>query len=225
MIIPQQALGKFASGVFQRMTPQRAKTYLWLFLALSGSVCANLLLFQSSGGGWSSASRATSKAMRLSVAATTNRADADQNLDTVRAVQRELKALNLYPGRVDGKANLLTYAAIMEYQQARAMPITGEPSQTLLRHLILGPSGDPAPSGQGGRVVPGTAADRSVRRIRRMLASLGYQTGPDTGRLTHDFIRGIRAFEAENDLPRVGRITARLAFQMERALARLKPRS
>ena len=137
------------------MTPQRARTYCWLFAAMSVSVCANLLLFQP---GRNVASGADSRVMHAGAAGAH---DAGQVADTVRAIQRELKELRLYPGQVDGKPSPLVHAAIVAYEQAQALPITGEPTQALLRDMIVGPSAIAAPpSGQGFGVAPGTAAER-----------------------------------------------------------------
>ena len=81
------------------MSPQRARTYVWLFVAMSASVCANLLLFQPRADGKAAGGP---KALRIGAPAQSERS-VDQVADTVRAIQRGLKELGLYPGQLDGK--------------------------------------------------------------------------------------------------------------------------
>ena len=210
------------------MSPLRVKTYGWLFLAMSASVLANLLLFQSRPDG-RAAQTAESRPLRANAATVGTPASqrpADQVADTVRAIQRELSELNLFPGHPDGKATPLVHAAIVAYEQAQALPITGEPTQALLRDMIVGPSARAALTpGQGLGVVAGSAADRLVRDIRQKLVALGYPAGAVEGRLTLELSQGIRAFERENGLAQTGRVSAHLLLQIQRSAAAFKSRS
>lgn len=202
------------------MTPQRARTYCWLFAAMSVSVCANLLLFQP---GRNVASGADSRVMHAGAAGAHG---AGQVADTVRAIQRELKELRLYPGQVDGKPSPLVHAAIVAYEQAQALPITGEPTQALLRDMIVGPSAIAAPpSGQGFGVAPGTAAERLIRDIRQKLIALGYAAGGGDGRMSIELIQGIRAFERDSALPQTGRVSAQLLLHLQRSAAAFKAKA
>ena len=207
------------------MSPQRVKTYFWLFVAMSGSVCANLLLMQPRQDSKLISGSSDPKALRMASPGSAARS-ADQLSDTVRAIQRELKELNLYPGQVDGKPSPLVHAAIIAYEQAQALPITGEPTQSLLRDLIVGPSaaGTPA-STQGVGVAPGSAAEKLIRDIRQKLIALGYSAGHGDSRLTLELIQGIRAFERDNALPQPGRVSAHLVLQLQRSAAAFKPRA
>lgn len=206
------------------MSPQRAKTYFWLFLAMSGSVCANLLLFQPTQGRQAAAPTADAKALRVTGMAASR--SAEQLSDTVRAIQRELKELSLYPGHVDGKPSPLVHAAIVAYEQAQALPITGEPSQALLRDLIVGPSAGPASGASHGvGVTPGSPAERLVRDIRQRLVQLGYAPGNGDGRLTLELIKSIRAFERDSNMPQTGRISAQLLLQLQRSTAAFRPKA
>jgi peptidoglycan hydrolase-like protein with peptidoglycan-binding domain len=206
------------------MSPQRARTYWWLFLAMSASVCVNLLLFQPRSDSRRSLS-ADARLMRMTAGPAPRQAE--QIADTVRAIQRELKELNLYPGQVDGKPSPLLHAAILCYEQAQALPLTGEPTQALLRDLILGPPTGAAKATPqaGGGVVPGSAADRIVRDVRHKLNALGYAAGPSDGRLTLELMQAIRAFERDNGAPQAGRITANLLLQLQRSATAFRPRA
>lgn len=208
------------------MSPQRVKTYGWLFVAMSASVLANLLLFQSRRDG-SMVQNTENRTLRAN-AATVPAARvhvADQVADTVRVIQRELKDLNLYPGQLDGKMSPLVHAAIIAYEQAQALPITGEPTQALVRDMIVGPTGRGSQAVAGLGVVAGSAADRLIRDIRQKLVALGYPAGQVEGRLTVEFSQGIRAFERENGMSQTGRVTAQLVLQIQRSVAAFKSRS
>lgn len=203
------------------MSPQKLKTYGWLFAAMSASVCANVLMMQPRQEGAAVATPAGNKAMRVGTAPAEPRS-ADQVTDTVRAIQRELKELNLYPGQIDGKPSLLLSAAVMAYEQAQALPMTGEASQSLLRDLIVGPSTTASASSAG--IAPGSAAERVVRDIRQKLVGLGYAPGHVEGRLTLELIQAIRAYERDVGLPQTGRISAGLMIQLQRSTVAFKPR-
>src|SRR5262245_25721437 len=110
---------RFPLGVvaweYSSMPPQRARTYGWLFLAMSASVCANLLLFQPRFDSGRAPAGRDPRAMRMAPAPAAAR-QAEQLSDTVRALQRELKEINLYPGQIDGKPTPLVHAAIVAYE-------------------------------------------------------------------------------------------------------------
>ena len=211
------------------MSPHRAKIYARLFAALSLSVLANLLLFQprlagrfqAGGQAEGQAVRPEAKAMRMAVVAQKFTPAAET--DTVSSIQRELKDLGHYPGQIDGRTSQLTHAAIFAYQQQHGLTITGEPSEPLLKALIMGRAdGGPLPSGGPG-IAPGSAADKLVTDVRQILTALGYNCGRSDGRLTLELIKAIRAYETDNRLmPPTGRITATLVIHLQRKAAALK---
>lgn len=203
------------------MTPQRLKTYCWLFAAMSASVCINLLMMQPRHEAGVSPAAAPAKAMRVGGSGESR--SADQITDTVRAIQREMKELNLYPGQVDGKPSLLLSAAVMAYEQAQTLPMTGEPSQALLRDLIVGPVSSGGTAAIAG-ITPGSAAERVVKDVRQKLIGLGYAVGGTEGRMTLDLIQAIRAFERDANMPQTGRISANLVLQLQRSTVAFKQR-
>lgn len=201
---------------------QRARTYLWLFVAMSVSVLVNLLAFQQGTVGI--AAKGDSKVLRVGGGAV-KPSEADLLAETVRAIQRELKELKLYPGQLDGKQTPLIHAAIMAYEQAQALPLTGEPTQSLLRDLIVGPQAGGATLQAGFGVVAGSAAERLVKEIRLKLVALGYAPGSVEGKVTVDLMRAIRAFERDNGMSETGRISAALVLQLQRSAASFKTRA
>ena len=136
---------------------------------------------------------------------------------TVRAIQRELAQRGYDPGPVDGNIGLLTHAAIMAYEHDEQLMLTGEPSERLLRRLLLGVSGDDASA--SGRA-DGQTAERVVKGVQMALASLKYAPGATTGSLTEDTTRAIREFEMDQGLVPTGRISGRLIVRLARASGR-----
>ena len=58
--------------------------------------------------------------------------------ETVRAIQRELKQRGYGPLANDGVMRPVTRAAIMAFEHENRLPLTGEATEGLLRHLVLG---------------------------------------------------------------------------------------
>ncbi len=143
---------------------------------------------------------------------------------TVQALQRELKLAGFYPGQIDGRASYLTHAAIFAYEDRYGLPLSAEPTQAILKTLIVGTS---APATRGNRapgIVAGSAAERLVRDIKIKLNDLGYATGAADSRLTPQLIRAIRAFEADSGLRPTGQISAGLLMHIYRSTAAFRPR-
>ena len=140
--------------------------------------------------------------------------------ETIRAIQRELSARNYQPGVVDGVAGLVTRAAIMAYEHDHDLPLTGVPSEALLRRIILGASydggGRPAESGSGA----GTHAQRVTRTVQQSLLALGYQPGKADGVAGEETARAIREFEMDHGLVQTGRISGYLVAQLARMAGR-----
>ena len=99
---------------------------------------------------------------------------------TVRAIQRELTQRGYDPGPVDGNIGLLTHAAIMAFEHDEQLMLTGEPSERLLRRLLLGASGDAGAAARGD----GQTAERLIKGVQMTLMSLKYAPGAATGHLT-----------------------------------------
>ena len=73
--------------------------------------------------------------------------DASEQL--VAAIQRELAARGYRGGPADGKLRDETRKAITSFEKDSGLPVTGSPSDELLRHIILGetvaPGATPGP--------------------------------------------------------------------------------
>jgi peptidoglycan hydrolase-like protein with peptidoglycan-binding domain len=225
------------------MLPKRMTVQLIAFLVLSGGVAANVFFLQTSGRGAQSArvsdatawniaaieaaefggdtgsiergARDTTQAPTINLAAVPSAGDAAKGSATevTRAIQRELQIRGYETGGSDGIAGLMTRGAIMAYEYDHNLPLSGQPSDRLLKAIILGEGGKS--KAKGGEVKTAEAQD-VVRSVQRSLAKLGYKPGAPNGRLTPDTLRAIRAFEGDQALPETGRITGPLIARLLR---------
>ena len=224
------------------MLPKRMTVQLIAFLVLSGGVAANVFFLQTGGRGAQSArvsdatawniaaieaaefgdtgsiergARNTTQATALNLAAVPSAGDAAKGSATevTRAVQRELQIRGYETGGSDGIAGIMTRGAIMAYEYDHNLPLSGQPSDRLLKAIILGEGGKA--KGKGGEVKTAEAQD-VVRSVQRSLAKLGYKPGAPNGRLTPDTLRAIRAFEGDQALPETGRISGPLIARLLR---------
>lgn len=223
------------------MLPKRVTVQLMAFLVLSGGVAANVFLLQTSGRGaqtarvsdataWNIAAieaaefgdtgsigpPAQSQASGLNLAALGANANGAKNAsatEMTRAVQRELQIRGYETGGRDGIAGVMTRGAIMAYEYDHNLPLSGQPSEQLLKAILLGEGGKQ--KAKGGEVKSLEAQD-VVRQVQRSLAKLGYKPGAANGRLTPETMRAIRAFEGDQALPETGRISGPLIARLAR---------
>lgn len=138
----------------------------------------------------------------------------------VRAVQRELAARGYDVGAVDGQLSGQTRAAIASFQRREGLPVTGIPSDDLLRQILLGDS--IAPSAATGSVaaadsIAANAAEYgTVMRLQQVLADLGYAPGPVDGAWGENTSRAISAFQRDRNMPETGQITPDLLAEFQR---------
>ena len=221
----------------------RLKLQFAAFFLLSGGLAANLLLLQpllreqsaqSSGaqgdtwladaqiagiGDTGSITRSDAEATKPSVLEAFSKPEASATpaagaTEVTRAVQRELKIRGYETGSADGSQSLMTRAAIMGFEYDHALPMTGKPSQRLLKAIILGDGARGARTvGSNGQ--SNEAAD-VIRSVQASLAKAGYKPGRVTGKLSPETMRAIRAFEADQALPETGRISGPLVSRLAR---------
>lgn len=147
--------------------------------------------------------------------------DAEGSAETIRAVQRELQHLGYGPLTVDGVPGLLTRAAIMAFEHDNRMALTGEATETLLKRLLLGQSGEKQPAGEAGRI-RSQQAEIVLRTVQQSLAALGYQPGKIDGRVGDETERAIREFEMDHGLDPTGRVSAELFSRLAKAVSNTK---
>jgi hypothetical protein len=147
----------------------------------------------------------------------------DGSAETIRAVQRELKARGYGPVTLDGVPGLATRAAIMAFESDNALPLTGEASETVLKRILLGVSAA-GPEDAAALTPPSPRATEVIRAVQNWLTQLGYQPGPTDGGFSSETASAIRFFEMDKGLVPKGRISAELVTRLADA-APLKPAS
>lgn len=136
--------------------------------------------------------------------------------ELTRAVQRELQAKGYDTGSADGVAGLVTRAAIMAYESDHGHALTGEPSEALLKAIVMGA----AEGAQATKTAPPTKqAEQVIRSVQGQLKKLGFYPGSADGRMTQATSRAIREFEAHQGLAETGRVSGQLAARLARLAA------
>jgi hypothetical protein len=131
--------------------------------------------------------------------------------ETVRAIQRELKQRGYGPVPFDGAIGLVMRAAIMAFEHDHGMALTGEASERLLKHMVLGAVEPANVSHTGVDRVASAHAVEVIRSVQQRLAALGYAPGHVDGRLGEETVKAIREFEMDKGMVPRGRVSAELA--------------
>lgn len=224
------------------MTPFASRFAFLVFAVLTGAMATNIFVLQPPGrqmagldtartgtsiggeAGWSSGQPTPSGAILdrgaivppLETGAVKPLPETANRSDLTRAIQRELKAKGYETGAVDGVLGLVTRGAIMAYESDAGLPLTGEPRQALLQHLVLG-SAQSHGSDQGARTPPGPEAEAVIRAVQRAFRQLGYMSTLPDGRLNDATVRAIRKFELDRKLKETGRISGELLAKLASA--------
>lgn len=221
------------------MTPSTVRFAFVSFVLLTGAMVTNIFVFQpparqfarvapdahgpSDAAGWAARQAAPDTAgastnpgatvAPIETGAVRPMPVTTDRSDLVRAVQRELKAKGYETGAVDGVAGLVTRGAIMAYESDQELPLTGEPHQGLLQHLVLG-SADFSGGDARATAAPGPEAEAVIRAVQRAFRQLGYMTTLPDGRLNDQTRRAIRKFERDRKLKETGRISGELLARL-----------
>jgi peptidoglycan hydrolase-like protein with peptidoglycan-binding domain len=129
----------------------------------------------------------------------------------VKAVQRELNLRGYAGEAATGTLDIRTRAAIIAYEFDENMPLTGDPTEALLKSLIFGRA--------AGKPGPGPADRFEERReliaqVQENLARMGYTPGPANGRLDPKTRDAIRRFESDRNLGARGHLNERVLLEM-----------
>lgn len=145
----------------------------------------------------------------------------------VTAIQRELAARGYARGPADGKLTDETRKAIAAFEKEHGLPVTGAPSDDLLRRILLGEAVAPAAStgsvaSSAPRAKPGPTAgdDSTVKEVQQILADLGYAPGPIDGTMGDETQRAVSAFQRDRKIAQNGRITPELLREIKRVTGR-----
>lgn len=137
--------------------------------------------------------------------------------EIVKAIQTILGQKGYEPGTPDGVVGIVTRAAIMAYEHDSGLPISGEPSEPLLRHMQGLPVSHAGSGGSRQRSLRSPSAEHVVRSVQQSLAQLGYFASKIDGRSSEDTVRAIREYEMDAGLTPSGRISAPLLLKLTRA--------
>ena len=199
------------------MEPQKARLAFSGFLTLCALIVFNALFLQKDAGFVDHAvSRSAGSRIepRPGLSHPTGRHEARQ-LDLLRAVRRELSAQNYFPGRsASGRLDAMTMAAIMAFQYDHDLPVTGKPSNELLKNILFGMNNRQEGMDKGNSI----PADSSqmVAEIQGTLSALGLYRGKIDGLLGKAGQQAIRRFESKRGLPVSGRISGLLVQELMR---------
>ncbi len=127
------------------------------------------------------------------------------------AIQHELKAKGYAPGNAEGELTLATRAAVLAFETDIGRPLTGIPSEAILKELLFGATivakGLEAPklTAEGLEARPRDRGPPAKRRLR-----------PRHGRwqARHATAKAIKRFEAANGLKQTGRIGGKMAGRL-----------
>jgi len=145
--------------------------------------------------------------------------DGAVSLDTVRAIQRELMLRGYPAGVQDGRVSLVTRAAILAYEHDHGRPLTAEPTDKLLKEVLLGLAVRLGPATASPSRVATPAAEQVVRTVQQSLATLGYLAAKVDGKPGDELARAIREFEMDRRLQPTGRISGALILELARVVA------
>lgn len=138
------------------------------------------------------------------------------NVPTIRDLQRELVARGYETGATDGALTLATRAAVMAWEHDRGLPLTAEPTEALLRSILLGSTREAKPGAS-------PEAERLTRSVQAGLHAAGHSRttprGLVSGRLDAETVLAIKAFELSERMPATGRISGSLVLRLERLAA------
>ena len=124
------------------------------------------------------------------------------------ALQREL-ARRGYANQLKVRPNGLRLA-VLAYEFDNSLPLTGEPTEALLKRVLFD-------GNQGPR---GSFSDRAelntklVMEAQRMLAGLGFFRGTFSGRIDVWTSNAIRDFERHRGIPLTGRLTDQTLLEL-----------
>ncbi len=130
----------------------------------------------------------------------------------IAGIQRELASHGYDPGKVNGKAGIVTRAAILAYQFDQRLALTAEPSPELLRQIVMGLAGTP-----GAATEPaGDKATRIIAGAQRLLTRLGYKPGPIDGQLNDATRKALKRFETDSGFVPKGRVSGEVISELAR---------
>ncbi len=154
-------------------------------------------------------------------------AQASTTEERTASVQRQLKAIGLYPGEVDGLTGPQTRKAVADYQERTGLAVTGEIDDRLVARLAAEmptvradevPTPAPRGASQGTQIHGDTVAavpDRTVVKVQAGLRAFGNDAIEIDGVVGARTADAIREFQSLFGLPVTGKVDAALLAKMD----------
>ena len=208
------------------MTPLRLQMGLLSFAVLSSAVLVNVFYLQPISGARGSrvnvgpspeAAAAIARPVSEERASPVAVAEPAQAVQITRALQRELQSRGYMTGTDEGVTNLVTRAAIIAYEVDHGLALTAQPSEDLLRTIVLGTAAADAPA--VGPLKVGPHAEQVIRTTQQSLAGLNYGPIKVDGFMGETTVAVIRRFEREHGMPETGRISGELVAMVAKLAA------
>ena len=200
------------------MTRLQARLTLFAVMAIFAATASNALFLQDrarllNGSGLPSTAVSLTQLSTDKAASDNARASAVLEEDPKAprlhiALQREL-ARRGYANQLQVRPNGLRLA-VLAYEFDNSLPLTGEPTEALLKRVLFD-------GNQGPR---GSFSDRAelntklVMEAQRMLAGLGFFRGTFSGRIDVWTSNAIRDFERHRGIPLTGRLTDQTLLEL-----------
>lgn len=220
------------------MTPRQIRFALVGLSVISGSVGFNLLVMQPDGrqvrqdrayrgldsspgtasstlkekGTASGAAGKPRQASQATDAAATSTTVAGSDPALTRSIQKALAARGYHAGASDGAIDVVTRAAILEFEDEYGLPLTASPSRNVLDALQR--LREPVKVPVSTTVKAGPEVEGLIRTVQLSLRRHGYDPGTADGQIGEGTGAAIRAFERDNKLAIRGRISASLLTRL-----------
>lgn len=131
--------------------------------------------------------------------------------EVIEGIQRELGHRDYRPERTDGRLDLSTRVAILNYQYDSGVALTGRPSEDLLKQILFGPY---LSATTGNRLARLENDEALVAQVQGFLSRLGFANLTEDGRMDRGTRQALREFARFRDLPADGRLSPRLLLEL-----------
>jgi peptidoglycan hydrolase-like protein with peptidoglycan-binding domain len=221
------------------MSPEQTRWLLGVSVAVVGGIWANALILQSTwpaGGAAvpsrplagvpvrkSAAAQPELAAVHLGhvsapiagIAQAPDQAPATEPnvTDLIDTLRLELLRLGYGPIARAASPGLQLRAAILAFEYDHGLPLTAEPSDTLLA-IASGSAPAQRFSTPEARQVVGPQAERTLHIVQTMLTTLGFLGGAADDNTREATAAAIRRFETKHNLPVTGRVSALLMTRL-----------
>ncbi len=196
------------------MTPARARLALLAIMAIFLATAGNALFLQERGR-MPNAVLANRIPLDKPAGETPTQAASPAQTPAESSAQRLLSALQRelarhgYADQLQAQGNGIR-RAVLAYEFDNIMPLTGEPTQALLKQILF----DLGQAPRGAFADRAEANQRLVMEIQKTLLGLGFFRGALSGRMDVWTAAAVKDFERNRGLPLSGRLSEALLLEL-----------